>query len=63
MDSEGSVSTVSAHVPVAELATYSPELRSLTGGRGAFSRKFDHYATVPDHLVKDILARQEAAAG
>jgi elongation factor G len=63
MDSEGSVSTVSAHVPVAELATYSPELRSLTGGRGAFSRKFDHYATVPDHLIKDILAKQEAAAG
>jgi elongation factor G len=64
MDSEGSVSTVSAHVPEAELATYSPELRSLTGGRGAFSRKFDHYAPVPDHLVKDILAKaEEAAAG
>ncbi len=56
MDSEGSVSTVSAHVPVAELATYSPELRSLTGGRGAFSRKFDHYAPVPQHLVDGILA-------
>ena len=56
MDSEGSVSTVSAHVPVAELATYSPELRSLTGGRGAFSRKFDHYAPVPQHLVESILA-------
>jgi elongation factor G len=51
-------------VPEAELATYSPELRSLTGGRGAFSRKFDHYAPVPDHLVKDILAKaEEAAAG
>ena len=58
MDSEGSVSTVSAHVPVAELATYSPELRSLTGGRGAFSRKYDHYAAVPQHLVDGILAER-----
>jgi len=55
MDNEGSVSTVSAHVPVSELATYSPELRSLTGGRGAFSRRYDHYAPVPQHLVNGIL--------
>ncbi|MEX2501075.1 MAG: elongation factor G [Trueperaceae bacterium] len=64
MDNEGSVSTVSAHVPVAELATYSPELRSLTGGRGAFSRRFDHYAPVPDHLVERVLeAGTQAKAG
>ena len=63
MDNEGSVSTVSAHVPVAELATYSPELRSLTGGRGAFSRRFDHYAPVPQHMVNRILEDKQAAAG
>ncbi len=61
MDNEGAVSTVSAHVPQAELATYSPELRSLTGGRGAFSRRFDHYAPVPQHLVEGILANAVAA--
>jgi elongation factor G len=55
MDSEGSVSVVSAHVPVAEIQMYSPELRSLTGGRGAFSRKLDHYAPVPAHLAQRIL--------
>ena len=55
MDNEGAVSTVSAHVPEAELATYSPELRSLTGGRGAFSRRQDHYAPVPPHLVDRVL--------
>jgi elongation factor G len=63
MDNEGSVSTVSAHVPVAELATYSPELRSLTGGRGAFSRRLDHYAPVPQHLVNRVLEERQAAAG
>lgn len=60
MDNEGSVSTVSAHVPEAELATYSPELRSLTGGRGAFSRKLDHYAPVPAHLVNGILESRKS---
>ena len=55
MDSEGSVSVVSAHVPVAEIQMYSPELRSLTGGRGAFSRKLDHYAPVPQHLADRIV--------
>jgi len=62
MDNEGSVSTVSAHVPEAELATYSPELRSLTGGRGAFSRRYDHYAPVPQHLVANILDTAKQAS-
>jgi elongation factor G len=37
MDSEGSVSVISAHVPMSELQSYSADLRSMTGGRGAFS--------------------------
>lgn len=62
MDNEGSVSTVSAHVPESELSVYSPELRSLTGGRGAFSRRFEHYATLPKHLVARVLEEAEAHA-
>lgn len=56
MDSEGSVSTVSAHVPVAEIQSYSPDLRSMTGGRGAFSIKFDHYDPVPSNKADRVLA-------
>lgn len=55
MDTEGSVSVVSAHVPVAEIQTYSAELRSLTGGRGAFSRRLDHHAPLPAHLAERVL--------
>ena len=62
MDAEGSVSVVSAHVPMAEIQSYSPDLRSMTGGRGAFSLKFDHHAPVPDHLTSRILASQAVAA-
>lgn len=61
MDSEGSVSVVSAHVPMAELQSYSPDLRSMTGGRGAFSLKFDHYADVPDHIANKVIEERNVA--
>lgn len=54
MDAEGSVSTISAHVPLAEIQVYSADLRSMTGGRGAFSLKVDHYAEVPGHLAQKV---------
>ena len=61
MESEGSVSVVSAHVPYAELQTYSADLRSMTGGRGAFSLKYDHYAEVPQHVADKALEERRAA--
>ncbi len=62
MDTEGTVSVVSAHVPMAELQNYSADLRSKTGGRGTFSLKLEHYAEVPQHLVERILAERKKAA-
>jgi elongation factor G len=62
MDSEGSVSIISAHVPQAELQSYSADLRSMTGGRGAFSLKFDRYDAVPAPLVERVMAEVKAAA-
>jgi elongation factor G len=62
MDSEGTVSVVSAHVPMAEVQSYSPDLRSMTGGRGAFSLKLDHYDAVPQQLAERILADRPAEA-
>lgn len=60
MENEGAVSVVSAHVPMAELQTYSSDLRSMTGERGAFSLKYDHYAEVPQHLAQKL--REERIA-
>ncbi len=62
MDSEGAVSVVIAHAPMAEIQTYSADLRSLTGGRGVFSMKFDHYADVPQHLLERLLAELRSQA-
>ena len=40
-----------AQVPTAELRRYAVDLRSRTGGRGAFSAHHDHYDVVPPNLV------------
>jgi len=47
---------VKALVPQAEVARYSIDLRSMTGGRAAFSMKFSHYEEVPSHLADKVIA-------
>ncbi len=46
---------VKALVPLAEVARYSIDLRSMTGGRGTFGMKFSHYEEVPQHLAQKII--------
>ena len=47
---------VKAQVPQAEVARYSIDLRSMTGGRAAFSMRFSHYEEVPSHLADKVIA-------
>ncbi|HWG85233.1 MAG TPA: elongation factor G [Deinococcales bacterium] len=60
MEPEGAVTTVSALVPLAEIQNYSPDLRSLTSGRGVYSLKFDSYAEVPHQEAEKIIAARKA---
>jgi elongation factor G len=46
---------VRALVPQAEVARYSIDLRSLTGGRGTFGMKFSHYEEVPQHIAQKVI--------
>ncbi len=59
MDTDRGRSVVNAHVPLAELLSYTTELRSMTGGRGVFTMEEDHYERVPTHLQADIVAARE----
>jgi elongation factor G len=56
MDGEGSLRTVSAEVPMAEMRQYAAELRSLASGRGTFEIEFDHYAEVPHAEAQQVIA-------
>ena len=60
MEPEGVVTTISALVPLSEVQNYSPDLRSMTSGRGVYSLKFDSYAEVPAHLMDKIVSARKA---
>jgi elongation factor G len=55
MNPEGKYQTIVAKVPAAEVQNYSSTLRSITQGRGFFSKKFSHYETVPAEHAKKII--------
>jgi elongation factor G len=45
---------VTALVPTSEILRYAIDLRSLTGGRGRFEVRHDHYDVMPAHLVDKV---------
>ncbi|MCS7011315.1 MAG: elongation factor G, partial [Anaerolineales bacterium] len=51
----GSAQAIRAVVPLGEMFGYATELRSVTQGRGVFSMEFDHYAPVPEAVMRQIL--------
>jgi elongation factor G len=58
MDQEGTKAIVHAEVPLAEVQTYSADLRSMTQGRGVFSMEFLRYGRVPTQLQEQIVAHR-----
>ncbi len=55
MDSAGKYQVIKAEVPMAEILTYAPDLRSMTGGRGIFSVEFERYDEVPAQLAEKVI--------
>ncbi|MFP4194926.1 MAG: elongation factor G [Desulfobacterales bacterium] len=55
MESKGKNQVVRALVPHAEVLTYAPDLRSMTGGRGMFTLKFSHYDEVPSQIAQKVI--------
>src|SRR5205814_3738175 len=55
---------IKAEVPMAEMLSYAPDLRSITGGQGEFTMEFEHYEEIPGHLATKVAeeARDEKDA-
>jgi elongation factor G len=65
MEPVGAMTEIKAEVPMAEMLTYAPDLRSITQGQGDYTLEFLRYEEVPGHLagrvVADAGAEQETA--
>jgi elongation factor G len=65
MEPKAGLTEVQAEVPMAEMLSYAPDLRAITGGRGDYTMDFARYEEVPPHLaekvIKQAAAEQEAA--
>ena len=60
METRGGNEVIQAEVPMAEMLSYAPDLRAMTGGRGDYTMEFDHYAQVPAHLAEKAAATAAA---
>ena len=47
--------TITADVPMAEMAKFATDLRSMTQGRGSFTFAFRAYEQAPEHVAKKII--------
>jgi elongation factor G len=64
MEPVGGMTEIKAEVPMAEMLTYAPDLRSLTAGQGEYTMDFERYEEVPGHLAQKVVeeARSEEGA-
>lgn len=62
MDQVGAMQVIKAEIPMAEVARYSTELKSMTGGEGTFTLELSHYDPVPSHLQAEIIEKRKKDA-
>jgi len=54
-ESTAGITEIKAHVPMAEVLSYAPDLRSMTGGQGNFTMAFDHYEEAPPPVAEKVI--------
>ncbi|MHB8531189.1 MAG: elongation factor G [Solirubrobacteraceae bacterium] len=60
MEPSGAMTEIKAEVPMAEMLTYAPDLRSITQGQGDYTLEFLRYEEVPGHLHKRVVEQAGA---
>ena len=63
MEAAGGMTEVKAEVPMAEMLTYAPDLRSITGGQGEYTMEFLRYEEVPAHLAQKVVDEAQRGGG
>ncbi|HEU0318933.1 MAG TPA: elongation factor G, partial [Solirubrobacteraceae bacterium] len=62
MEGSAGLTEIKAEVPMAEMLTYAPDLRSLTGGQGDYTMEFVRYEELPGHLSAKVISGAVEAA-
>jgi elongation factor G len=60
-DARAGMLTVTGKVPLAEVASYSAKLKSVTGGQGSYTIAFSHYDPVPPTVQQQLAANHKVA--
>src|SRR5918997_716583 len=59
-DAAGGMTEVRAEVPMAEMLSYAPDLRSITGGQGEYTMEFLRYEEIPAHVAQKVTSESRA---
>jgi elongation factor G len=59
MTPQGTMTTIEAEAPLAEIQRYSADMRSMTQGRGQFTMSFSRYEEVPAHAAQKVIEAAE----
>lgn len=62
MNAEDGMQTVEAEVPMAEMSSYTIDLRSMTQGRGSFTCSFIRYEEAPGNVQQKVIEEAKALA-
>src|SRR3954452_12970039 len=63
MEPVGGMTEIKAEVPMAEMLSYAPDLRSLTAGQGEYTMDFERYEEVPGHLAQKVVEQARSEEG
>ncbi len=62
MEPKGTVTEVKAEVPMAEMLSYAPDLRAITGGQGEYTMELVRYEEVPAHIAQGVVQEVQREA-
>ncbi len=62
MEPVGAMTELRAEVPMAEMLSYAPDLRSITGGQGEFAMELLRYDEVPAQLAARVVEQARGPA-
>jgi elongation factor G len=59
MNADDDIQVITGQVPLAEMLTYSTELKSMTQDEGSYTLALSHYEIVPDNVAQTVIKKSQ----